>query len=60
LNVPVVSKSREKAAVHFSWLARFFALDIPASSTQTRERLGWRPREPGLSADLERGRYFET
>jgi nucleoside-diphosphate-sugar epimerase len=39
---------------------RFFALDIQASSTHTRERLGWRPREPGLIADLERGRYFET
>ncbi len=60
LKLPVVSKSREEAAAHFSWLARFFALDIAASSTQTRERLGWRPREPGLSADLERGRYFET
>jgi nucleoside-diphosphate-sugar epimerase len=60
LNMPVVSKSAEEAAAHFAWLARFFALDIPASSTQTQRRLGWRPREPGLIADLERGRYFET
>jgi len=60
LKVPVVSKSREEAAGHFAWLARFFALDVPASGTRTQERLGWRPRQPGLIADLERGRYFET
>ena len=60
LNVPVVSKSPEEAADHFTWLARFFALDTPASSARTQERLGWTPRQPGLLADLEQGRYFET
>ncbi|HKD42044.1 MAG TPA: SDR family oxidoreductase [Myxococcaceae bacterium] len=60
LKVPVVSKSREEAADHFAWLARFFALDVPASNVRTQEQLGWRPRQPGLIADLERGRYFET
>jgi nucleoside-diphosphate-sugar epimerase len=60
LNVPVVSKSPEEAADHFGWLARFFALDNPASSTRTQQRLGWRPRQPGLISDLERGPYFET
>ena len=59
LNVPVVSKPSEQAAAHFAWLAGFFAFDLPASSTKTRERLGWRPHQPGLIADLERGRYFE-
>jgi nucleoside-diphosphate-sugar epimerase len=57
-NVPVVSKSPAEAAAHFSWLARFFALDIRASSARTQERIGWRPRQPGLIADLEHGRYF--
>ena len=60
LKMPVVSKSPQEAADHFTWLARFFALDVPAASTRTQERLGWRPRQPGLIADLERGRYFET
>ncbi|QSQ19452.1 SDR family oxidoreductase [Pyxidicoccus parkwayensis] len=59
LNVPVVSKSPEEATAHLAWLARFFAQDMAASSTRTQERLGWRPRQPGLIADLEQGRYFE-
>ena len=60
LSVPVVSKSLNQAADHFSWLGRFFALDVPASSTRTQEELGWRPRQPGLLADIERGHYFEA
>ena len=59
LNVPVVAKSPEEAAEHFGWIARFFGVDCPASSVQTRERLGWRPTHVGLVADLEQGRYFE-
>ncbi|MGA9355369.1 MAG: SDR family oxidoreductase [Terriglobales bacterium] len=59
LNVPVVSKSREEAADHFGWIARFFAIDGPASSAQTRQQLEWRPLQPGLVADLNAGHYFE-
>ena len=59
LRVPVVSKSLEQAAGHFAWLGRFFALDVPASSTRTQERLGWHPRQTGLLADLEQGHYFD-
>src|SRR5579863_1711463 len=59
LNLPVVSKSREEAAAHFGWIAMFFAMDGPASSTQTQERLGWRPIQPGLIADLNAEHYFE-
>jgi nucleoside-diphosphate-sugar epimerase len=59
LNVPVVSKSSEEAADHFGWLAMFFAMDGPASSAQTQERLGWRPVQPGLIADLNAEHYFE-
>jgi nucleoside-diphosphate-sugar epimerase len=59
LNVPVVSKSSEEAADHFGWIARFFAIDGPASSAQTQERVGWRPVQPGLIADLKAGHYFE-
>jgi nucleoside-diphosphate-sugar epimerase len=59
LNLPVVSKSREQATDHFGWMALFFAMDGPASSAQTRERLGWRPVQPGLIADLDAEHYFE-
>jgi len=34
-------------------------MDSPASSNLTEEKLGWRPKQPGLIADLERGTYFE-
>ncbi len=59
LNVPVVSKSREEAADHFGWMAHFFGVDAPASSSLTQERLGWHPTEPGLIADLNAEHYFE-
>jgi nucleoside-diphosphate-sugar epimerase len=59
LNVPVDSKSPEEAADHFGWIARFFGIDGPASSLQTRERLGWQPVQPGLIADLNAAHYFE-
>jgi nucleoside-diphosphate-sugar epimerase len=59
LNVPVVSKSREEAADHFGWIARFFGIDGPASSALTQKRLGWRPVQPGLIADLNAAHYFE-
>jgi nucleoside-diphosphate-sugar epimerase len=60
LNLAVVSKSREEAAAYFGWLANFASIDMPASSTQTRKELGWRPNQPGLIADLNQGQYFEA
>jgi nucleoside-diphosphate-sugar epimerase len=59
LNVPVVSKSQEAAADHFGWIARFFGIDGPASSALTQERLGWRPVQLGIIADLSAEYYFE-
>jgi nucleoside-diphosphate-sugar epimerase len=59
LDLPVVSISTEDAGEHFAWLASFFAADSPASSTLTRELLGWQPAQPGLLADLEEGHYFQ-
>jgi nucleoside-diphosphate-sugar epimerase len=59
LNVPVVSKSREEAADHFGWIGPLFAMDGPASSAQTRERLGWHPAGPALIPDMD-AHYFET
>jgi len=58
LKVPVVSLSPEQAQGHFGWLAMFAGLDMPASSAQTQQRLGWHPTGPGLIADLDRMQYF--
>lgn len=60
LKVPVVSLSPEDAQAHFGWLAMFAGFDMPASSAQTRERLGWHPTGPGMIADLEQMRYIEN
>ena len=60
LKVPVVVKSPEEAGDHFGWLAVFTGYDMPASSTLTQQRLGWRPTGPGLISDLDRMKYFEA
>ena len=53
LNLPVVSISHEEADAHFgSFLGRVVARDIPRSSTQTQELLGWRPEHPQLLPDI--------
>jgi nucleoside-diphosphate-sugar epimerase len=59
LNVPVVTKSSEEAATHFAWFAHLAALDVPASSKQTQEKLGWHPTQPGLIADIDSPAYFK-
>ena len=56
----MVSITPEEAAGHFSWLARFAAWDMPASSAKTREKLGWNPTGPGLIPDLENMDYFSV
>jgi nucleoside-diphosphate-sugar epimerase len=58
LGVPVVAVSPDDAGAHFTWLASFLAVDSPASSTLTRELLGWQPTHPGLIEDLDKGHYF--
>jgi nucleoside-diphosphate-sugar epimerase len=60
LDLPVVSISPEDAAGHFTWLAGFLAADSPASSTLTRELLGWHPTHPGLIDDLDKRHYFDN
>ncbi len=59
LNLPVASIAAGDAKQHFGFLAPLLALDSPASSAITRERLGWHPTQPGLLEDLESGHYFE-
>ena len=59
LDLPMASVPAEQAGEHFGWLAMFFGADIPASSTLTRELLGWQPNGPGLIDDLEKGQFFD-
>jgi nucleoside-diphosphate-sugar epimerase len=54
LNLPVASVP----AGDFGFLGHILAIDQPASSALTRELLGWRPVQPGLIDDLDKGHYF--
>ena len=58
LGLPLVSVAPGDAAGHFGWLGAFLGLDSPASSTLTRELMGWQPTHPGLLEDLDKGHYF--
>ena len=59
LKVPVISVSGDEAAAHFGALGFFATMSNPASSTLTRERLGWAPGEhPGLVEDLDHFNEF--
>ncbi|MHB8242697.1 MAG: SDR family oxidoreductase [Solirubrobacteraceae bacterium] len=60
LDLPILSISPKDAPEHFTWLAGFIGADSPASSTLTRELLGWQPTQPGLIADLDAGHYFHN
>jgi nucleoside-diphosphate-sugar epimerase len=52
LGVPTRSIPAEEAPAHFGWFGPFAGIDNLTSSTLTRERLGWRPREVGLLEDI--------
>ncbi len=58
LEMPVVARPVEEAAAHFGWFSMFVGMDMPASSSWTREVLGWVPREAGLLEDVDSERYF--
>jgi nucleoside-diphosphate-sugar epimerase len=57
LKLPAVSIPPEQAMEHFGFLGGFAALDMPASSALTKQRLDWHPTGAGLIADLEAMRY---
>jgi nucleoside-diphosphate-sugar epimerase len=54
LNVPTASVP----AGDLGFLGHVLSVDQPASATLTRELLGWRPVEPGLIEDMDKGHYF--
>jgi len=54
LKVPVISVHPDEAAAHYGAMGHFATMSNPASSTLTRERLGWSPgAHPGLIEDLD-------
>jgi nucleoside-diphosphate-sugar epimerase len=57
LKLPVKSIAPEEVPGFFGWLAMFAGRDMPASSEQTRKKLGWQPTGPGLIADIDHPAY---
>ncbi|WCT11906.1 SDR family oxidoreductase [Mucilaginibacter jinjuensis] len=58
LNIPVVSKTGDAAAAHFTWFAHFAAMDCAASSAKTKAALGWEPKGTGLIDDIKNAGYL--
>lgn len=52
LKMPVVSITPEEAPAYFGGLASLAQVDLAASSTLTRQQLGWNPVGPDLLSDL--------
>ena len=50
--LPVISIAADEVEHYFGLMASFAGLDMGATSTWTRSRLGWRPNGPGLLNDL--------
>ncbi|MCR8557239.1 SDR family oxidoreductase [Mucilaginibacter sp. BJC16-A38] len=57
LNLPVKSIIPEASPEHFGWFVHMAAIDCPASSQLTQERLNWHPTHSTLLADIENGIY---
>jgi nucleoside-diphosphate-sugar epimerase len=56
-DLPVTSIASDDVQDHFGWIGTFFAMDLSATSTMTRELLGWTPTGPTLIEDLDAGGY---
>jgi len=54
LNVPTASVPADD----FGFLGMILSIDQPASAALTRELLGWRPVQPDLIEDINKGHYF--
>ena len=55
--LPVTSIAPNDVQGHFGWIGTFFGMDLTATSTVTRELLGWTPAGPTLIEDLDAGAY---
>jgi len=56
LGLPVASREAE----HFGWFAKMAGADMAATSTRTRELLGWKPGGPSLLADMDQSAYYQS
>lgn len=56
-DLPVASIAAEDVGDHFGWIGNFFAMDLEATSTRTRELLGWTPTGPTLVEDIGADAY---
>ncbi|MFI5592218.1 SDR family oxidoreductase [Amycolatopsis sp. NPDC051758] len=56
-NLPVASIPAEEVPDHYGWIGAFFAMDLAATSIQTRELLGWTPGGLTLIEDINTGAY---
>jgi nucleoside-diphosphate-sugar epimerase len=59
-DLPVASIAPDDVRDHFGWIGAFFAMDFAATSTATRELLGWTPNGPTLVEDLGAGAYAQS
>ena len=50
--------SAKGSATFGGMLVPLLSRDMPASSTITRELLGWQPTHPGLIEDIDQDHYF--
>jgi nucleoside-diphosphate-sugar epimerase len=57
LGLPAASIAPDDVPGHFGWIGTFFGMDLAATSTATRELLGWAPAGPTLIEDLAGGAY---
>lgn len=57
LRLPVRSVDPDDLGDHFGWIGGFFAMELTATSTRTRELLSWVPSGPTLLQDLDAGAY---
>jgi nucleoside-diphosphate-sugar epimerase len=57
LGLPVASIAPDDVQGHFGWIGTFFSMDLTATSTATRELLGWAPTGPTLMEDISAGAY---
>ena len=57
LGVPAMSAPAQQIADEIPFVGQFLAADIPATSTITRDLLGWQPTGPTLLEDIAVGHY---
>src|SRR5699024_1658093 len=57
LDLPTASIDADDIRDHFGWVGDFFAMDLPVTSTVTRELLDWHPSGPTLLEELNAGVY---